>query len=116
MSKPTPGTRAYYRTLATYDIADSCRRLRLPCAAAIALTASTPAEWRDVAAELGAVAVGADREHERAAVRRAATVMSADQVSTAIGHLARLRGVEVSEWEADVVEAMRVESVMAVAS
>lgn len=105
-----PGSRAHFAALVAHDIADSCRRLRLPCAATIARTASTPAAWRDVAEELGAVAVGSDREHERLAAQRAAREMANAQVSAAVQYLVQLRGEGVSEWEADVVESIRVEA------
>ena len=114
MSGPKTGTRAWFAILAAHDIADSLRRLRLPCAARLSLPTATAADWDDIGTELAALAVDELREHERRAVRDAVRHMARGEPVGAATVLSRLRGVAtLTEWADEVVEAMRVARVEA---
>jgi hypothetical protein len=107
-SMPQTGTRAWYAVLAAHDIADSLRRLRLPCAARLSLPTATPQDWDDIGTELAALAVDDVREHERRAVRDAVRHMARGEPVGAATVLSRLRGVAtLTEWADEVVAAMR---------
>lgn len=114
MSGPKTGTRAWFAILAAHDIADSLRRLRLPCAARLSLPTATAADWDDIDTELAALAVDELRGHERRAVRDAVRHMARGEPVGAATVLSRLRGVStLTEWADEVVEAMRVARVEA---
>ena len=106
---PKTGTRAWFAVLAAHDIADSLRRLRLPCAARLASATATPQDWDDIGTELAALAVDELREHERRAVRDAVRHMARGEPVGAATVLSRLRGVAtLTEWADEVTEAIRV--------
>ena len=90
---PKTGTRAWFAILAAHDIADSLRRLRLPCAARLSLPTATPQDWDDIGTELAALAIDELREHERRAVRDAVRHMARGEPVGAATVLSRLRGV-----------------------
>ena len=83
--------------LVRYAVARLLRVLLLPCAARIAATAKTAAEWHDVAVEAAAVSVATKSERAQAAYH-AAVMMEAHDVATAAATCAAFAGVSVDAW------------------
>lgn len=80
--------------LVAFDIADSCRRLGLGCAARVAIAATTAAEWMDVVVDLRRPMRTDDRDTERRAALAAANRMARGDEGTAAGIMAALRSGE----------------------
>lgn len=97
---PKAGTRAWYVPLVAHDIADSCARLGLRCAARVALAAQSADDWRDVKEELDQLLPGCERN----ATRDAARLMAEGCPASAATVLAALRGVDLEQWARDVRE------------
>lgn len=84
-------------TLVRYAVARLLRTLLLPCAARIAATATTTAEWHDVAVEAAACSLATRSERAQAAYH-AATMMEAHDVATAAVTCAMVGGESVEAW------------------
>ena len=80
-----------------YAVARLLRALLLPCAARIAATATTAAEWHDVAVEAAAISLATKSERAQAAYR-AATMMEAGDVATAAATCATFAEMTVEAW------------------
>lgn len=83
--------------LVRYAVARLLRTLLLPCAARIAATATTTAEWHDVAVEAAACSLATRSERAQAAYH-AATMMEAHDVATAAVTCAMVGGESVEAW------------------
>jgi len=83
--------------LVRYTVARLLRTLLLPCAARIAATATTAAEWHDVAVEAAAVSV-ATRSERASATYRAATLMEHGDTSLAAVNCAVAAEMSVDAW------------------
>ena len=83
--------------LVRYAVARLLRALLLPCAARIAATATTAAEWHDVAVEAAAISLATKSERAQAAYR-AATMMEAGDVATAAATCATFAEMTVEAW------------------
>lgn len=88
-------------TLVRYAVARHLRALLLPCAARIAATAKTAAEWHDVAVEAAAVSVATKSERAQAAYH-AAVMMEAHDVTTAAATCAMVGGESVEAWRSHI--------------
>ena len=85
--------------LVRYAVARLLRTLLLPCAARIAATATTAAEWHDVAVEAAAVSV-ATRSERASAAYRAATLMEHGDTALAAVNCAVASEMTVEAWRA----------------
>ena len=83
--------------LVRYAVARLLRALLLPCAARIAATATTAAEWHDVAVEAAACSLATRSERAQAAYH-VATMMEAHDVATAAVTCAMVGGESVEAW------------------
>ena len=83
--------------LVRYAVARLLRTLLLPCAARIAATATTAAEWHDVAVEAAAVSV-ATRSEKASAAYGAAVLMEAGNVEHAAVICAAHDNTDVEAW------------------
>ena len=83
--------------LVRYAVARLLRALLLPCAARIAATATTAAEWHDVAVEAAAVTVATKSERASAAYR-AATLMEHGDTALAAVNCAVAAEMSVDVW------------------
>ena len=100
---PRPGTRAWYAALVAFDLADTLRSLRLPCAARLCVATAPAEDWRDVATELRAVTVSEMRVHEARAAERAAAFMSTGEPIGAADALQHCRGCDtLTQWGDEV--------------
>lgn len=97
---PRPGTRAWYAPLVAADIADSCSRLGLRCAARVARSAESADDWRDVKEELEQLLPGCERN----ATRDASQLMVEGCPAAAATTLAKLRGVDLDAWVTEARE------------
>ena len=108
---PKRGTPAHFAGLVRFDMADTLRSLGLPCAARIARDASTPDDWRDIAAEVRALTVPALRAHEQRQVVEACGLMADRRPAGAAWELLQLRDLAVTDtleaWVAAVEAEMR---------
>lgn len=84
--------------LVRFDIADSCKRLGLPCAAKAVATAVSTTDWQDIQTELSQTNVCGERN----AMIRAVYAMSVGRVDDAVGMLAWFRGHSNHEWFVEV--------------
>ena len=100
---PKTGTRAWFAILAAHDIADSLRRLRLPCAARLSLPTATPQDWDDIGTELAALAIDELREHERRhrPARSARLVPRTGDRARVVGQTLETEGVGESSGRVD---------------
>ena len=85
--------------LVRYAVARLLRTLLLPCAARIAATATSGAEWHDVAVEAAAVSV-ATRSEKASAAYGAAVLMESGDVEHAAMSCAAHAGESVEAWRA----------------
>ena len=83
--------------LVRYTVARLLRGVLLPCAARIAATATTAAEWHDVAVEAAAVSV-ATRSEKASAAYAAAVLMEGGDVEHAAMSCAAHAGESVEAW------------------
>ena len=83
--------------LVRYAVARLLRALLLPCAARIAATAKTAAEWHDVAVEAAASSL-ATRSEKASATYHAAVMMEAGDVATAAACCAAFAEMSVEAW------------------
>jgi hypothetical protein len=83
--------------LVRYAVARLLRTLLLPCAARIAATATTAAEWHDVAVEAAAVSVATKSERASAAYV-ASSMMETGDVATAAACCAGVDHESVEAW------------------
>ena len=83
--------------LVRYAVARLLRALLLPCAARIAATATTAAEWHDVAVEAAASSL-ATRSDRASAAYRAATLMEHGDTSLAAVNCAVAAEMSVEAW------------------
>ena len=85
--------------LVRYAVARLLRALLLPCAARIAATATTAAEWHDVAVEAAAISLATKSERASAAYR-AATLMEHGDTALAAVNCAVASEMTVEAWRA----------------
>ena len=83
--------------LVRYAVARLLRTLLLPCAARIAATATTAAEWHDVAVEAAAASL-ATRSERASAAYRAATLMEHVDTALAAVNCAVAAEMSVEAW------------------
>lgn len=83
--------------LVRYAVARMLRTLLLPCAARIAATATTAAEWHDVAVEAAALSLATKSERASAAYG-ASSMMEAGDVATAAACCAAFAEMSVEAW------------------
>ena len=83
--------------LVRYAVARLLRGVLLPCAARIAATATTAAEWHDVAVEAAAVSL-ATRSEKASAAYGAAVLMESGDVEHAAMSCAAHAGESVEAW------------------
>ena len=83
--------------LVRYAVARLLRGVLLPCAARIAATATTAAEWHDVAVEAAAVSV-ATRSEKASAAYAAAVLMEGGDVEHAAMACAAHDNTDVEAW------------------
>jgi len=83
--------------LVRYAVARLLRALLLPCAARIAATATTAAEWHDVAVEAAAASL-ATRSERASAAYRAATLMEHVDTALAAVNCAVAAEMSVEAW------------------
>lgn len=83
--------------LVRYAVARLLRTLLLPCAARIAATATTTAEWHDVAVEAAACSL-ATRSERASAAYRAATLMEHVDTALAAVNCAVAAEMSVEAW------------------
>jgi len=83
--------------LVRYTVARLLRSVLLPCAARIAATATTAAEWHDVAVEAAAVSVATKSERASAAYV-ASSMMETGDVATAAACCAGVDHESVEAW------------------
>jgi hypothetical protein len=85
--------------LVRYTVARLLRSVLLPCAARIAATATTAAEWHDVAVEAAACSLATRSERAQAAYR-AATMMEHGDTALAAVNCAVASEMTVEAWRA----------------
>jgi hypothetical protein len=73
---PRAETRAWWSILVAFDVADSLRSLRLPCAARCATTDATAEAWREISTELAQLAHHEGRAHLVKSLRVACSHMA----------------------------------------
>ena len=83
--------------LVRYAVARHLRAMLLPCAARIAATATTAAEWHDVAVEAAALSL-ATRSKKASAAYRAATLMEHGDTALAAVNCAVAAEMSVDAW------------------
>lgn len=83
--------------LVRYAVARHLRAMLLPCAARIAATATTAAEWHDVAVEVAAASL-ATKSERASATYRAAVLMEAGNVEHAAVICAAHDNTDVEAW------------------
>ena len=84
------------------DLVRILGRLRHPAAQHLARTATTPAEWRVVAADLETRLTTHD-QHLASKAQDAADALAASDIDAAARALAGLRQMSVAEWSEEVV-------------
>lgn len=100
---PKPGTRAWYAALVAFDLADTLRSVRLPCAARLATATAFADDWRDIATELESATVSELRVHEVRAAAKAARFMATGEPIGAADVLQKCRGCDtLTEWSDQV--------------
>lgn len=92
-----PGTRDDYARLVRFALVDLARSLGDPCAALVAERASSPAEWRAVAANLDGRG-GELRHHDARGAREAAEAMARNEPVAAALKMSRVTGEDLYEW------------------
>lgn len=100
------GSRADYRKLAAFALAQLCDSLGCPCAAIVARMASTPDLWRAVAKTIRGMATRDDRRHDQKACAEAAAWLAREESVAAAITLARVVGESLDDWHARVTAEM----------
>jgi hypothetical protein len=96
---PKPGTRPWYAALVAFDLADTLRSVRLPCAARLCRSDAPADDWRDITTELESATVSELRVHEVRAAAKAARFMSTAEPIGAADVLQKCRGCDtLTEW------------------
>ena len=85
-------------TLVRYAVARLLRSVLLPCAARIAATATTAAEWHDVAVEAAAVSLATRSEKASAAYRVAVLMEHGDTALAAVNCAVAMEHADVEAW------------------